>query len=118
MFFFLHLTIYVAYVFHVLYPATSSIAVSPVAFRSNSLDYSFLNELIVWKLKLFTFSLCLHIYLLIRLIIFADIFCHETITAAIFVELLEASALIIVTFLYYQVLGIEWAECLFEQVQN
>ena len=56
--------------------------------------------------------------ILVRLFISADIFYHETITAAISVELFEASALIIVTFLYYQVLETEWAECLFEQAQN
>ena len=43
--------------------------------------------------------------ILVHLFISADIFYHETITAAISVELFEASALIIVTFLYYQVLG-------------
>jgi len=48
----------------------------------------------------------------------ADIFHHETITAAISAELFEASALIIITFLYYQVHRTEWVECLFEQVQN
>ena len=62
--------------------------------------------------------MCLHIYLLLRLFISADILCYETITAAVSAELFEASALIIVTFLYCQVLGTEWAECLFEQVQN
>ena len=49
--------------------------------------------------------MCLHIYLLLRLFISADILCYETITAAVSAELFEASALIIVTFLYYQVLG-------------
>ena len=55
--------------------------------------------------------------ILVHLFISADIFYHETITAAISVELFEASALIIVTFLYYQVLVTEWAECLFESTE-
>ena len=59
-----------------------SVAVSLVAFRRNSLDYSFFNELILCKLiSCLLLVLCLHIYLLIRLLISADIFHHETITA-------------------------------------